>query len=59
MPIPTGCILPRTAMPIGRTSRATAQIQLWDDTARLVDEKWTRVLGEVWPAVARGIAQHL
>jgi kynureninase len=36
-----------------------AQIQLWDDAARLVDEKWTRVLGEVWPVVTRGIAQHL
>ncbi len=36
-----------------------AQLQLWDDAAELVDEKWTRVLGEVWPAVARGIAQHL
>jgi selenocysteine lyase/cysteine desulfurase len=36
-----------------------AQIQLWDDTARLVDEKWTHVLGEVWPAVASGVAQHL
>jgi selenocysteine lyase/cysteine desulfurase len=36
-----------------------AQIQLWDDAARLVDDKWTQVLGEVWPAVARGIAHHL
>ena len=36
-----------------------AQIQLWDDAARLVDEKWTHVLGEVWPAVAQGIAHHL
>jgi kynureninase len=36
-----------------------AQIQLWDDAARLVDEKWTRVLGEVWPAVTGGIARHL
>ncbi|MFN3350334.1 aminotransferase class V-fold PLP-dependent enzyme [Pseudorhodoplanes sp.] len=37
----------------------SAQIQLWDDAARLVDEKWTKVMGEVWPAVARGIAHHL
>jgi kynureninase len=36
-----------------------AQLQVWDDAARLVDEKWTHALGEVWPAVARGIAQHL
>lgn len=36
-----------------------AQIAAWDDAARLVDEKWTHVLGEVWPAVARGIARHL
>lgn len=36
-----------------------AQLQLWDDAARLVDEKWTQVLGEVWPDVARGIAGHL
>jgi selenocysteine lyase/cysteine desulfurase len=36
-----------------------AQIAVWDDAARLVDEKWTHVLGEVWPAVARGIARHL
>lgn len=36
-----------------------AQMQLWDDAARLVDEKWSHVLGEVWPAVARGVAQHL
>jgi kynureninase len=37
----------------------TAQLQLWDDAARLVDEKWSQVLGEVWPAVAGGIARHL
>lgn len=36
-----------------------AQVQLWDDAARLVDEKWTHVLGDVWPTVARGIAHHL
>jgi selenocysteine lyase/cysteine desulfurase len=36
-----------------------AQMLLWDDAAELVDEKWTRVLGEVWPAVAARIAQHL
>jgi selenocysteine lyase/cysteine desulfurase len=36
-----------------------AQLQLWDDAAELVDEKWPRALGAVWPAVAAGIAQHL
>jgi len=36
-----------------------AQLQAWDDAARLVDEKWSHVLGEVWPAVASGIAHHL
>ena len=36
-----------------------AQVALWDDTARLVDEKWSRVLGEVWPEVAQGIARTL
>jgi selenocysteine lyase/cysteine desulfurase len=36
-----------------------AQQAAWDDAARLVDEKWTHVLGEVWPEVARGLARHL
>jgi selenocysteine lyase/cysteine desulfurase len=36
-----------------------AQVALWDDAARLVDEKWARVLGEVWPDVARRVARHL
>jgi kynureninase len=36
-----------------------AQLQVWDDAARLVDEKWSHELGEVWPAVARGVAWHL
>jgi selenocysteine lyase/cysteine desulfurase len=36
-----------------------AQLQVWDDAARLVDEKWSQVLGEVWPAVADGLAHHL
>ncbi|MGY2907764.1 aminotransferase class V-fold PLP-dependent enzyme [Bradyrhizobium sp. URHC0002] len=36
-----------------------AQLQAWDDAARLVDEKWSCVLGEVWPAVANGLALHL
>ncbi|ARP98855.1 aminotransferase class V-fold PLP-dependent enzyme [Pseudorhodoplanes sinuspersici] len=36
-----------------------AQLKVWDDAARLVDEKWSHVLGEVWPAVANGLAHHL
>lgn len=36
-----------------------AQLQVWDDAARLVDEKWSFVLGEVWPEVAQGLARHL
>ena len=36
-----------------------AQIALWDDAALLVDEKWSRVMGQVWPEVATGIAHHL
>jgi selenocysteine lyase/cysteine desulfurase len=36
-----------------------AQLQVWDDAARLVDEKWSHVLGDVWPAVASGLAHHL
>lgn len=36
-----------------------AQLQVWDDAARLVDEKWSQVLGAVWPAVANGLAHHL
>ncbi len=36
-----------------------AQLQVWDDAARLVDEKWSHVLGEVWPTVANGLAHHL
>ncbi len=36
-----------------------AQLAVWDDAALLVDEKWGRILGEVWPEVAKGLAQHL
>jgi selenocysteine lyase/cysteine desulfurase len=36
-----------------------AQIALWDEAASLVDEKWSGVMGGVWPEVARGIAYHL
>jgi selenocysteine lyase/cysteine desulfurase len=36
-----------------------AQIACWDDAARLLDDKWEAVLGEVWREVAAGIAHHL
>jgi kynureninase len=36
-----------------------AQAQVWDDAAARADDKWETVLGEVWPAVAAGIARHL
>lgn len=36
-----------------------AQLEAWDDAARLVDDKWETVLGTVWSEVARSIAAHL
>lgn len=36
-----------------------AQQQCWEDAARLADRKWDHILGEVAPAVQRGIAGHL
>jgi len=36
-----------------------AQMQCWEDAARLTGGKWDVVLGEVMPAVQRGIARHL
>jgi kynureninase len=36
-----------------------AQQTCWTDAARLADQKWDMVLGEVIPAVRRGIAGHL
>jgi kynureninase len=36
-----------------------AQLAAWDDAARLVDDKWETVLGEVWGDVAAGVAGHL
>src|SRR3546814_4368368 len=34
-----------------------AQIDCWQDAARLADGKWAHVFGEVMPAVQRGIAR--
>ena len=36
-----------------------AQVECWQDAARLADAKWTYVFGEVVPAVQAGIADHL
>lgn len=36
-----------------------AHARAWADAAELVDDKWDRVLGEVWPAVRAQIARHL
>jgi len=36
-----------------------AQINAWDDAARLVDDKWDNVLDGVWRSVSAGLARHL
>lgn len=36
-----------------------AHVSAWATAARLVDDKWDHVLGEVWPAVRAHIARHL
>jgi kynureninase len=36
-----------------------AQVEAWDDAARLAGDKWRKVFGEVLPAVQAGIARHL
>jgi kynureninase len=36
-----------------------AQLEAWDDAASLVDDKWERVLGDVWQEVRQALAQHL
>ena len=36
-----------------------AQIEAWDDAARLADDKWGFVLGSVWRGATEAIAQHL
>jgi selenocysteine lyase/cysteine desulfurase len=39
-------------------SRA-AQIEAWDDAARLVDDKWGHVMGPVWREAQGHVARHL
>jgi len=36
-----------------------AQLEAWDDANRLLDRKWDRVLGEVWPRAQAGVAAEL
>lgn len=36
-----------------------AQLEAWDDAARLSDRKWNHVLGNILPEVQSGIAEHL
>ena len=36
-----------------------AQLQYWDDSARLADRKWDRILGEVWPEAQKNVAREL
>ncbi len=35
------------------------QIAAWQDAARLADQKWDRVMGEIWPAAQRHVASEL
>jgi selenocysteine lyase/cysteine desulfurase len=35
------------------------QVECWDDAARLADRKWARIMGEVWPAAQRHVADEL
>ncbi len=35
------------------------QVECWDDAARLADRKWARVMGEVWSAAQRHVAEEL
>jgi selenocysteine lyase/cysteine desulfurase len=36
-----------------------AQIQAWNDAASLADEKWDKVMGEVWPEAQANVAAEL
>ena len=36
-----------------------AQIEAWDDAARLADRKWDRIFGEVWPEAQANVAREL
>ncbi len=36
-----------------------AQLECWDDAARLTDDKWGLILGGLWDEVKTAIARHL
>lgn len=35
------------------------QLAAWDDAARLADDKWSRAMGEIWPAAQAHVAGEL
>ena len=35
------------------------QVECWEDAARLADNKWDRVMGEVWPEAQANVASEL
>ncbi|HUG45502.1 MAG TPA: class V aminotransferase, partial [Sphingomicrobium sp.] len=35
------------------------QVECWQDSARLADRKWDRIMGEVWPEAQREVASEL
>jgi selenocysteine lyase/cysteine desulfurase len=35
------------------------QMQAWDDAARLADQKWDKVMGEIWPRVQSHVAREI
>ena len=37
----------------------SGQVECWDDAARLADDKWDRVMGEVWPQAQAHVAAEL
>lgn len=36
-----------------------AQVQAWDDAARLADRKWDKVMGDVWPEAQSHVAREI
>jgi selenocysteine lyase/cysteine desulfurase len=36
-----------------------AHVEAWDDAARLLDRKWDKIMGEVWPRAQAGVAEEL
>jgi selenocysteine lyase/cysteine desulfurase len=40
-------------------SSFAGQVECWEDSARLADRKWGRIMGEVWPEAQREVASEL